>query len=131
MSNNVTWIIKQGSTFIRRIEYVDSADSPVDLTNFNARMQVRPTYESSVILFNLTTTPTADGTGINMSPYSGSVQLPISSGSIGITISAYSSSIVNFDTAYFDFEIYSGSGVSEYVERLFDGRMKLLKNVTR
>lgn len=132
MSNTtLTWIIKQGSTFKRRIEYTDSAGNPIDLTGFNGRFQVRPEYESSVILFNVTTTPTADGTGITMTPSSASVVLPISSGSMGILISAYSSSQVNFDTAYFDYEIYSGSGVTEYVERLFDGKMKMIKNVTR
>lgn len=50
---------------------------------------------------------------------------------MGITISAYSSSMVSFDTAYFDYEIYSGSGVSQFVERLFDGKVKMIKNVTR
>lgn len=131
MSATVTWIIKQGSTFRRRIEYVDSSNRPVDLTNFSARMQIRPTHDSPIIYFNLTDVPTADGTGITMTPLSGSVTLPISSGSMGITISAYSSSMVSFDTAYFDYEIYSGSGVSQFVERLFDGKVKMIKNVTR
>ncbi len=131
MSNAVEWILKQGSKFKRRIEYTVSLGRPIDLTGFQARLQVRPTSDSSIIYFNLTTTASIDGTGLTMTPLSGSVTLPISSGSIGLTISAYSSSIVNFDTAYFDFEIYSGSGVSEYVDRLFDGRMKMQKNITR
>lgn len=129
--SSITWIIKQGSTFRRGVEYVDASDLPVDLTQYQARMQVRPSVNSDTILFNLTTTASADGTGINMTPTSASVVLPASSGSMRVTISAYSSSLVNFDTAYFDYEIYSGSGVSMVVERLFDGKMKMIKNVTR
>lgn len=129
--SSVAWIIKQGSTFRRRLEYLDSNGDPIDLTNYQARMQIRPTIESNSVLFNLTTTASADGTGITMTPSSASVILPISSGSMGIVISAYSSSLVDFDTAYFDFEIYSGSGVSTTVERLLEGKVKMIKNVTR
>lgn len=130
-TNTVLFTLYQGSTFTRRIEYLDSNGSRVDLTDYSARMQVRPTYESSTIYFNLTTSITADGTGLTMTPVSASTILPASSGSIGITISAYSSSLVNFDQAYFDLEIYSGSGASEYVRRLFSGKMKMYKQVTR
>lgn len=130
-SNRVQWIIDQGATFKRRLEYTDANGDPIDLTDYNARMHVRPESTSTTIYFNISTTPTSDGTGLTMTPLSGSVVLPITSGSIGLTISAYSSSLVSFDQAYFDVEIYSGSGQTEYVRRIIEGRIKLNKNTTR
>jgi hypothetical protein len=66
-----------------------------------------------------------------MTPTSGSVILPRSSGSIGMTISAYSSSLFTFDTAYIDIEFYSGSGTTQYVKELISGKVKILKEVTQ
>jgi hypothetical protein len=51
----------------------------------------------------------------------------VQSGSIGIIISAYSSSILNFNEAYYDLEIVNGCDVT----RLLEGKVKLSKNVTR
>ena len=51
---------------------------------------------------------------------------PLSSGSIGIFISAASSSAFNFNEAKYDLEVVSGS----YVTRLLEGRIKLSKEVT-
>lgn len=129
-SNVITLTIYQGSTFTRRIEYRDSNGLPVDLTAYSARMQVRPSIGSTTKYFSLTTTPTSDGTGITMTPTSASVVLPATSGSFGITISAYSSSLVDFESGFFDLEIYSGSGQTEYVKRLLSGKVKMYKQVT-
>ena len=52
---------------------------------------------------------------------------PVQSGSIGIYISAATSSLLNFDTAYYDLEMMSGNEVT----RLLEGQVKLSKNVTR
>lgn len=71
-----------------------------------------------------------DGTGLYMTPTSASVTLPRSSGSIALEISAYSSSQFNFDTAFFDIEFYSGSGVTQYVQELISGKVKVQKEVT-
>ena len=46
---------------------------------------------------------------------------------IGIVISAVSSSVLTFDTAYYDLEIMSGS----IVTRLLQGTVKINKEVTR
>lgn len=116
------FVIEQGATFERTITFTDSSGDPVDLTDYGARMQIRPTTTSDVYYFNISSTPTSDGTGMVLGGTSGTVAL---------TISAYSSSLVDFNEAFYDLELYSGSGVSEYVIRLMEGNVTLKKNVTR
>jgi hypothetical protein len=65
-----------------------------------------------------------------MTPTSASVVLPRSSGSVGMKISAFSSSMFNFDTAFIDIEFYSGSGQTQYVKELLSGKVKVIKEVT-
>jgi hypothetical protein len=91
-----SFIIDQGSTVDFRIEYRDSSNNPVDLTNYQSRMQIRPSKESSTIICTLSSSISTDGTGLNMTPFSASTQLPKTSGSIGIVISAASSSAFSF-----------------------------------
>ena len=130
MSKNIL-IVKQGATFKRRIEYfVDS--QPRDLTNYHGRMQFRPTPESSTIYLTLSSSIDADGSGLNFTPMSGSVVLPLTSGSIGITISAYSSSLLPANQeSYFDLFIISGSGVNYYSELVYEGKAKFTPRITR
>ena len=126
-----SFIIDQGSTVDFRIEYRDSNNNPVDLTNYESRMQIRPSKESSTIICTLSSSVSADGTGLYMTPYSASTQLPSTSGSIGIVISAASSSAFSFSEAYYDLEILSGSAPTTVVNRILEGKIKLSREVTR
>lgn len=126
-----TFTVEQGSTVDFRIEYKDSNGVAIDLTDYEARMQLRPSKESSTIYCNLVSDLDADGTGLNMTPTADGLVLPKTSGSIGIFISAASSSLFSFSDAYYDLEIYSGSGATEYVTRILEGKVKLSKEVTR
>lgn len=130
--NNHTFIIKQGKTFSRRIEYLTGDPATLfDFTGYEARMQIRPTFTSTTIYCSLSSSIQEDGTGLNLTPLSASVTLPRSSGSIGIKISAWSSSQFTFTEAVFDLEIYSGSGVTQYVEEILRGKVKVMQEVTR
>lgn len=126
-----SFIIDQGTTVDFRIEYKDSNNLPIDLTNYEARMQLRTAKESQTVICTLSSSVAPDGTGLYLMPFSGSVQLPKSSGSIGIVISAASSSGFNFSEAYYDLEIMSGSAPTTYVNRILEGKVKLSKEVTR
>jgi hypothetical protein len=118
-----SFIIEQGSTFTRQIQYLDSTGNPVDLTDYSARMQIRQSHDSATTIVSLSTTVGDDGSGLVLTP---------ASGTIDITISATSSSLLTFGgEAVFDLEIYSGSGASTYVKRLVEGKVKLSKEVTR
>ena len=130
--SSYTFIIKQGKTFERRFEYkTGSPATPFDFTGYEVRAQIRSGYGSSSTLYcTLSSSIQPDGTGFNMTPTSASVVLPRSSGSIGMVISAFSSSQFTFETAVIDIEFYSGSGVNQYVQELVSGKVKVIKEVT-
>lgn len=120
-------ILEQGATLNLEIQYKDSTNTPVDITGYTGRMQIRSDYADNnpITYITLSSSLAADGTGLNFSGSNGNT--PLSSGSIGIFISAASSSAFTFDTAKYDLELVSGSVVT----RLLQGDVKLLKEVTR
>lgn len=123
-----SFVIEQGSTVDFEIVYKDSNSNPVDLTDYQARMQIRPSYGSSTIYMTLSSSLGPCGTGLNMSGSSGNK--PPTSGSIGIYISAVSSSQLSFSEALYDLEIASGSGNCATVTRILEGKIRLSKNIT-
>lgn len=122
-----TFVIEQGSTVNFEIQYKDSSSNPVDLTGYTGRMMIRSAYADNnpTTYVSLTNTLDPDGTGLNFNGSNGST--PLASGSIGIFISAASSSALTFSEAFYDLEIVSGSTVT----RLLEGKVRLSKEVTR
>ena len=123
-----SFTIEQGSTVDFEIAYKDSNSDPIDLTLYTARMQIRPSIGSDVVHMTLSSSLNPCGTGLNMSG-SNSTNPP-TSGSIGIFISAASSSLLDFNEAVYDLEIASGSGNCANVTRILQGKVKLSKNTT-
>ena len=122
-----SFTIEQGSTVNFEIQYKNSTGTPVDLTGFNGKMMIRSNYADTTptTYATLSSSLASDGTGLNFSGSNGTT--PLTSGSIGIIISAASSSAFTFDTARYDLEIYSGNTVT----RLLEGMIKIDKEVTR
>jgi hypothetical protein len=120
-------LIEQGATLKLDLAYKDSNNAAINLTGYSGKLQIKDNYaiSSSVTYLTLSSSLSADGTGINFSGSSNSIS-PVS-GTIGIIISAASSSALTFDTAYYDLEITSGS----IVTRLLQGTVKINKEVTR
>lgn len=122
--------IEQGTTIDFEIQYKDNQGNPVDLTGYGARMQFRPSADSQTVYLSLTSTLNADGTGINMSgssPYK-----PPTSGSLGVYIASCTSSILTFNEAVYDLEIYAPlDSDCPVVTRILQGPVKLSKEVTR
>jgi len=120
-----SFIIEQGATTNLNVQWADASGSAVDLTGYEARMQIRPGIESADVYISLSSSLQPDGTGLNLA---GSCNCnPPESGSIGIYISAYSSSLLNFTEAFYDLEMVNGREVT----RLLEGKVRLSKNVTR
>ena len=122
-----SFTIEQGATLDFELAYKDSNNDPIDLTGYQGRMQIRPSVGSDTVYITLSSSLEPDGTGLN---FSGSDGLnPPTSGTIGIFISANSSSLLNFNEAVYDLALATGS---EYpvVTRLLEGQVKLSKNVT-
>ena len=120
-----SFIIEQGATTNLNVQWTNNSGSAVDLTGYHARMQIRPGIEASDVYISLSSSLSPDGTGLNLSGSNGTT--PVQSGSIGIYISAYSSSLLNFTEAFYDLELINGREVT----RLLEGKVRLSKNVTR
>ena len=121
--------IEQGATTDFELQYRDNRNNPINLTGYEGRMQIRPFVGSGDVYLTLSSSLDSCGTGINMSGSNGTT--PPTSGSLGIYISAYSSSLLDWDgKAYYDLEIYSGSGDCAYVIRVIQGKVQLNKEIT-
>ena len=130
-AGNYDFTIEQGATVDFAVQYKDSGSNPIDLSGYQARMQLRPRLGSSTIYITLSSSLGPCGTGLNLSGSGGqSASTPPSSGSIGVFISAMSSSQLTFTSALYDLEIASGSGNCAVVTRLLEGVVTLSKNVT-
>jgi len=119
-------IIEQGATVDFKIQYKDVSGSAVNLTGYGAGMQIRSNYADNnpTTYLTLSSSLASDGTGLNMNS--------ASSGYIGIFISACSSSALNFNSARYDLEIYSGSaGTCPITTRLLEGQVNLSRETTR
>lgn len=125
-----SFVIEQGSTTNFEIQYKDSNNEPIDLTNYAGRLQIKSTYaqDNGELYLTLSSSLNSDGTGLNFSGSNGTT--PPISGSIGIYIAACTSSALTFNEALYDLEIYSGSGDCPYTVRLLEGRVQLSKQVT-
>ena len=121
-----SFVIEQGATVNFEIQYRDSNNNPVNLTGCSGKMQIRSSYADNnpVTYATLSSSLAADGTGLNFSGSNGTT--PLASGSIGVFISAASSSVFTFNTAYYDLELTSGS----IVTRLIEGQIRLSQQVT-
>jgi hypothetical protein len=122
------FVIEQGATLDFEIAYKDSASVAIDLTDYQARMQIRPNIGSDQVYLTLSSSLNPCGSGLNMSGSAGN--LPPSSGSIGVYLTAVSSSQLDFNKAVYDLEISSGSGDCYTVIRILEGGVQLNKNVT-
>jgi|TARA_R100000482_G_C5011177_1_gene95718 hypothetical protein len=125
-----SFVIEQGATTNFEIQYKDTNNNPIDLSDYTGRLQIRSTYaqDSGELYLTLSSSRNPDGTGLNFSGSNGST--PPTSGSIGIYIAACTSSALTFNEAKYDLEIYSGSGHCPYTVRLLEGNVKLSKEVT-
>ena len=122
--------IEQGASLDFEVQYLDSAGNPVDLSGYSARMQIRPSTDSSTVYVTLSSSLQPDGTGLNLS---GSHSLkPPTSGSIGVFISSCTSSLFTFNDAVYDLELFVPyDGGCDYVTRLIQGPVRLSQEVTR
>ena len=125
-----SFTIEQGATTNFEIQYKDSNNTPIDLTNYTGKLQIRSTFaqNSGELYLTLSSSLNSDGTGLNFSGSNGTT--PPTSGSIGVYISACTSSALTFNEALYDLELYSGSGDCSYTVRLLEGRVQLSKQVT-
>lgn len=106
--------VNQGATFREPFEW-RAASVPVNLTGWQARMQIRPDHDSKTVISELTT----ENGGITIRPVSGGFDL---------YISAEETAQFNFEEAVYDIELVDEAGD---VTRIVEGRVRLSPEVTR
>ena len=125
-----SFTIEQGATFQLELQYKDANQTPINLTGYSGRMQIRPSAASQTVYLTLSSSLNSDGTGLNFSGSNNSTSP--TSGSIGIYIASCTSSMLSFDgPAYYDLELYSGSAPCPFTIRLLEGQVQLSKEITR
>lgn len=112
--------VEQGTTHTFTLVKKDANKEVVDLTDYTARMQIRPDFadNTTVVFATLSTDIAEDGSGLNIQPQSGSIE---------VVMSAQLTETFNFDTGLYDLELYK----DDTVERLLEGRVKISREVTR
>ncbi len=107
--------IYQGATFPKRLRWVAPGGTPVDLSGYTARMQVRSEVESPTVLLSMTTE-------------NGGITLGGAAGTIDLYVSAEQTAAITWEGGVWDLEIVYPSGE---VTRLAQGSMSVSKEVTR
>lgn len=105
---------EQGATFTRTITWKDNAGSPINLTGYTARMQVRDDYSSTSAVLTLTTE-------------NGGITLGGSAGTIVLTATATATAALTDGDYVYDLELILGSTVT----RLIQGSFAVNAEVTR
>ena len=114
-AGNYDILIEQGATFLFNITYKNSAGTPINLTGYTARMQVRQKYSSPTTLLSFTSA-------------GGNIVLGGAAGTIAVTGSADATAGVAPCCGVYDLELISPSGI---VTRLVSGVANITPEVTR
>lgn len=108
-------VIDQGATLSRTVTWKDSAKTPINLTGYTARMQVRPELASTTVVIELTTANSR-------------IALGGTAGTVTLTVSATDTAALTAGRYVYDLELVSGTGV---VSRLLMGNFVVRGEVTR
>ena len=104
----------QGATWKLSMTYTNSTGDPIDLSDYSARMQARPSYESATKVLDL-----ANGTGITLGGTAGTIDL---------LVPANTTAAIGAAQYVYDLEIASASNE---VTRVVEGTLLVTPEVTR
>lgn len=107
--------LEQGSTLLKPIVWKDSTGTPVNLTGYSARMQVRQSVASTDIL-------------LEMSTANNKISIDPSSGKITLIFSAATTAAITWKRGKYDLELTSADGT---VTRLIEGQITVSQEITR
>ncbi len=117
--NNYDITIKKGATFRQNFISAESADSdgnpvnPDDLSGYTARMQIRRTFGSEVI--------------VELTTENGGITITALTGNIDLLISATATALYREIRGVYDLELINGTEVVRFVQ----GNATITENVTR
>lgn len=105
----------QGATLSRTLTWTDSTRTPINVTGYTARMQVRETAASNTTILELTTSNTR-------------ITLGGTAGTVTLNVSATTTAALTPGKYVYDLEVVSGGGE---VTRLVEGNFIVKAEVTR
>ena len=108
-------IADQGATFTRQLTWNDSAGSPVNLTGYTARMDVRSSIDA------------AGAAALSLTTENGRIVLGGSAGTINLSAEATATGAMVAGGYVYDLEVVSGSTIT----RIIQGSFTLRGEVTR
>lgn len=110
---NIT--IEQGATFQLHLVYKDSGGTPIDISGYTARMQVRREYSSPTPLLDLNTE-------------NGGITLGDATGKVDVVAADTATRAITAKSGVYDLELISPGGV---VTRLIGGTVLVTPEVTK
>ena len=105
--------LEQGSTFGLTITYKDSSGNPINLTGYDARMQMRRTYDDTSL--------------IDLTTNNGRISLGGVAGTVTLSIAAGDTAALPSVEGVYDLELVSG----DIVDKLLAGTFTIAREVTR
>lgn len=129
-----SFVIEQGATTDFSFDWKDSDGNKVDLTNFEACMQLKTDYSQSNGTTVLTLTSSIgdiykkDSGSAFLSVSGSDLVSPLISGSVGVYIGYDATTALTGSTYYYDLELTDTSIKHRY--RLVEGEVKINKQVT-
>lgn len=107
--------IEQGATFQMNLVWKDAGGTPINLTGYSARMQVRRTYR-------------ADTAELSLTSPSGGITLGGALGTIAIIATAAQTAAITVLVGVYDLELVDAGGT---VTRLIEGAVTISPEVTK
>ena len=111
--------IVQGATFLVNLEWQSSNGTPINLSGYTARMQIRPDHSSTTVLLELTT---GNGRITLNTPSTGGIELKVT---------AADAENITFTTGVYDLELIHIVGAEQVVDNILYGEVTVRRNVTR
>jgi hypothetical protein len=109
--------IYQGTTYSRTFAFRQAnGTTPIDLTGYEARMQIRESVDSETVLLELTTEPA-----------NGRLTINGAAGTVAALVSATDTSAIAWTEGVYDLELVDGLNVS----RPLYGKVRVSPEVTR
>jgi hypothetical protein len=116
-AGKINLVIEKGAKFSKRLQWKDSAGSPIPLTDYGARMQIRKTKISNTVEAELSTD-------------NGKITFDAPNGIITLSLGATETDTFDFSNGVYDLELYKTAD-SDDVTRLVEGIVTISNNITR
>lgn len=114
--------IKQGATYRASFYYKNEDGTPVNLTGFSAKMQIRPKVDSEDVYKTLSTNPVSG---------EGEITISVVDGGIHIHLTDEETLMFSWSYGVYDLFVIADNQPAGDAYRVVGGRVSVVKSVTR